>query len=126
MVQFASGAGTAFPPEWLVDISFDKVEGSKTYYLGYDVARRGDLSAFVIAFIQDGKFYVEEVIKVKDTPYNEQLKLVKMLNDKYHFRGGYTDCVGVGSMIAEEIQRTVNSHVKPFAWTSTNKTELHD
>lgn len=126
MVQFASGAGTAFPPEWLTSISFDKVDGNKTYYLGYDVARRGDFSAFAIAFLKDNKFYIEDIIKVKDTPYNEQLQLVKKLNAKYQFRGGYTDSVGVGSMIAEEIQRTVNSHIKPFVWNSTNKTELHD
>lgn len=51
---------------------------------------------------------------------------MKKLNDRYHFRGGFTDSVGVGAMIAEEIARTINAKIKPFQWNANNKTELHD
>lgn len=67
-----------------------------------------------------------EIHKLRDAPFNQQLEFVRKLNDTYHFRGGFTDSVGVGAMIAEEIARTINPSIKPFHWNMTNKAELHD
>lgn len=126
LAEFASTAGEAFPRECFEDCSFDQLPSGGCWYLGYDVARRGDFSAFVVLYEKDGIKYVVDIVKLKDTPYNQQLEFVKKLDQKYHFRAGYVDCVGVGSMISEEIERTVNSRIKPFTWTGSNKTELHD
>lgn len=126
MAEFASGSGTAFPVEWLWNIGYDKLPPGGRYFLGYDVARRKDMSAFVVLYEKDSVMYVVDIRTLKDSPYNEQLKFVKELNKKYMFSGGYTDSVGVGSMISEEISRTINAKIKPFSWNATNKTLLHD
>lgn len=101
--EFCSGAGTAFPPEWLVGIE-DGEDFTGRYYLGFDVARTGDFSALVVLKRnKDGRVRVVAIHLLKNTPYNQQLEFVKKLNSKYSFFGGYTDAVGVGSMLAEEI-----------------------
>jgi hypothetical protein len=56
-----------------------------------------------VCYYKDGVLYIIDIITMKDTPYSEQLKMVKTLNDKYKFFAGYTDAVGVGNMLAEEI-----------------------
>ena len=128
MVQFASGAGTAFPVECLQDITYDKLPSAKQRWIGFDVARKSDYSVITLcAYDKDTKnFYVEDVVKMKDKPFNEQLQIIKDINQKHQIVGGYVDAVGVGSMLAEEIQRTVNTKIKPFYWTGANKTEAHD
>lgn len=124
--EFCSGAGTAFPPEWLIGIE-DSEDFDGNFYLGFDVARSGDFSAFVILKRnRDGRVKVVAIHTLRDTPYNKQLEFVKKLNSQYKFFGGYTDAVGIGAMLAEEIQRTVNPKIKPFIWNGTNKTTLHD
>ena len=128
MVQFASGAGTAFPPEALNDIEYTTLPNTKMRWIGFDVARKSDYSVITICAYDKGNknFYVEDLVKMKDKPYNEQLQMVKTINQRYQIVGGYVDAVGVGSMLAEEIQRTINSKIKPFYWTGNNKTEAYD
>ena len=126
LCKFASGSGTAFPIEWLNDITYDELPTGGKYYLGFDVARKNDLSVLVVCYYKDNILYIIDIITMKDTPYSEQLKMVKTLNDKYKFFGGYTDAVGVGNMLAEEIQKNINHKIKGFNWTGNNKTILHD
>lgn len=126
MAEFASGSGTAFPTEWMMDISYDKLPTGGRYFLGYDVARHKDFSAFVSIYEKDGVYYIDDIQTLKDSPYNEQLSFVKNLNKKKTYHGGYVDAVGVGSMISEEIHRTINGKINPFNWNGTNKTLLHD
>ena len=118
--EFCSGAGTAFPPEWLVGMdSMPKPSDldSLPHYLGFDVARTGDFSAFAIASrLKDGTFYVHALHKLKDSPFNQQMEFVRSLNDKWHFTGGFTDSTGIGGMIAEEIARTINGKIRPFTF----------
>jgi hypothetical protein len=45
--------------------------------------------------------YIVDIITMKDTSYDEQLKMVQTLNDKYKFYAGLTDSVGIGNMISE-------------------------
>lgn len=126
LCKFASGAGTAFPTEWLNDIAYDELPLGGKYYLGFDVARRNDFSALVVCYGKDKDLYVVDIIKLKDTQYSEQLKIVEQLNGKYKFFAGYTDAVGIGNMIAEEIQKNVNAKIKGYSWNGTNKPILHD
>lgn len=126
MCEFASGAGTAFPVEWLSDISYDELPSGGKYYLGFDVGRHNDFSALVVAYVKDKDLYVVDIIILKDTSYSEQLKVVQNLNTKYKIFAGFTDSVGIGSMIAEEIQKNINSKIKGYSWNSSNKTILHD
>ena len=128
MVQFASGSGTAFPSEWLINTDYTSLPNSNERWLGYDVARRRDYSVITICAYDriSRDFYIEDIIRMKDKAYNEQLEMVRQLNKKYNIVGGYVDQVGVGSMIAEEIERTVNPRIKGFSWSANNKTELHD
>lgn len=126
MCHFASGSGTAFPTEWLNEITYTELPSGGRYYLGFDVARRKDFSALIIGYAKDNNFYIIDIITLKDTPYAEQLDVVKKLDNKYHFFGGFTDAVGIGNMIAEEISKNINPKIKPFTWNGNNKTVLHD
>ena len=76
MCEFASGAGTAFPVEWLSDISYDELPSGGKYYLGFDVGRHNDFSALVVAYVKDKDLYIVDIIILKDTSYSEQLKVV--------------------------------------------------
>lgn len=93
MVQFASGSGTAFPSEWLINTDYTSLPNSNERWLGYDVARRRDYSVITIcAFDRISRdFYIEEIIRMKDKAYNEQLETVRQLNKKYNIVGGYVD-----------------------------------
>lgn len=126
LCKFASGSGTAFPTEWLNDIAYDELPPGGKYYLGFDVARRNDFSALVVCYSKDKDLYVVDIIKLKDTQYSEQLKIVEQLNNRYKFFAGYTDDVGIGNMIAEEIQKNVNAKIKGYSWNGNNKAILHD
>lgn len=126
LCKFASGSGTAFPTEWLNEITYDELPPGGKYYLGFDVARRNDLSVLVVCYYKDNILYIIDIITMKDTPYSEQLKMVKTLNDKYKFFAGYTDAVGIGNMLAEEIQKNVNVKIKGYSWNGNNKTVAHD
>ena len=57
MCEFCSGAGTAFPPEWTNDIDRDEPGfDDAVFHLGFDVARTGDFSAFVVLkAVKDGR-----------------------------------------------------------------------
>lgn len=126
LCKFASGSGTAFPTDWLVDIDYTELPVGGKYYLGFDVARKSDYSALVVGYCKDNDLYIVDIVKLKDVPYSEQLKIVTNLNEKYHFFAGYTDAVGIGNMIAEEIERTVNAKIKGFNWNGNNKSVLYD
>ncbi len=128
MCQFCSGAGTAFPPEWMQDMTdVSTWKHDDPLYLGYDVARTGDFSAFVIASMdKSGIFTVREIHQMRDVPFNTQLEFARSLEREHHFTGGFVDATGIGSMMAEEIQRTVNGRIRPFTFNQTNKTEAFD
>ena len=60
MVQFASGAGTAFPTEALDDIEYTTLPNTNMRWIGFDVARKSDYSVITIcAYDKNNKnFYV--------------------------------------------------------------------
>lgn len=72
MCEFCSGAGTAFPPEWTNDIDRDEPGfDDAVFHLGFDVARTGDFSAFVVLkAVKDGRQRVVEIHKLRDAPFN--------------------------------------------------------
>ena len=55
------------------------------YYLGGDIGRKHDRTAFVILKSIADKAYVENVIVLNKCEYSEQIRIVKDLNDKYKF-----------------------------------------
>ena len=128
MVQFASGSGTAFPSEWTSNWTYDKLPSNVHYFLGFDVGRQNDFSvACIMAYDNSTKMsYIDQILKFKEMPYNQQLNEVKKLHQKYNFKAGYVDQCGIGSMLAEEISRTISSKVKGFSWNGNNKTETYD
>lgn len=48
------------------------------------------------------------------------------MHARYQFKGGLVDQCGIGSMLAEEITRTVTPKIRGFTWSSANKTDLYD
>lgn len=125
MCQFASGYFDAFDITQLKTYK-SLPEGTQTRYFGFDPARTNDGSAMVTIVEINGKLYLDDVDVYLNTPYYQQLEIIKQKNQNNRFSSGYIDAVGQGNMIAEEVQRTINARIKPLVWTSTNKPQIYE
>lgn len=102
--------------------NFDK--GS--YYCGIDFGRKNDSTVVTVLKTSNGKTYLENIVVMENTPYQEQFETIESLHKKYHFTAGYSDCNGIGSAIAEQIQKQICSMIKGFTTTSANKTPMYE
>ena len=91
--------------------------------LGYDVARNGDNSAIVIGNlnINEKLLNILDITILNKMPYEEQINILKDLNKKYKIRFGLIDATGIGGPVSEYIAKNINALIKPFVWTSSNK-----
>ena len=74
----------------------------------------------------NGTMYVEEIIVLDNVEYSKQLEAVASLDKSKHFTGGYVDAGGIGSMLAEYVNRQVSQRIKPLSFTGANKTPMHE
>lgn len=58
--------------------------------------------------------------------YSKQLEAVASLDKSKHFTGGYVDAGGIGSMLAEYVNKQVSSRIKPLSFTGSNKTPMYE
>ena len=70
--------------------------------------------------------YVEEITVLDNVEYSKQLEAVASLDRSRHFTGGYVDAGGIGSMLAEYVNRQVSQRIKPLSFTGANKTPMHE
>ena len=123
--MFSKEFGSFIDPS-IVDFIDDIPSGQGGYYLGMDIGRKHDRTALVILKSVGDKAYVVNVISLNKCEYSEQIRIVKDLNDKYHFQAGFIDEGGIGSAVAEQICKTVSSKLKGMQFTGTNKTPLYE
>ena len=115
----------------MIDISLldfqDVQESFQTFWAGMDIGSTSDRTAIAeIARMHDGRHYVQDIVMLHKASYESQLSILKQLNEKFHFNGGYIDANGIGGPVAEFAFKQVNARIKPFTWTSANKTPAYE
>lgn len=94
-------------------------------YCGYDVGGTGDRTAIAtVCELEDGTYFLEDIVILKKTPYTEQLKVLKQLHNTNNWSSGYVDSQGIGNPIAEFASKQVSSRIQGFAWSASNKTPV--
>ena len=107
--------------------SYDTLpQGTSGHWLGIDVGRTHDKTAIVQATGLDGTMYVEEITVLDKVEYSKQLEAVASLEKSRHFTGGYVDAGGIGSMLAEYVNKQVSPRIKPLSFTGANKTPMYE
>ena len=74
----------------------------------------------------NGTMYVEEITVLDNVEYSKQLEAVASLDRSRRFTGGYVDAGGIGSMLAEYVNRQVSPRIKPLSFTGANKTPMYE
>ena len=125
MCVFASEFNSMLDPALLE--SYDTLpQGTSGHWLGIDVGRTHDKTAIVQATGLNGTMYVEEITVLDKVEYSKQLEAVASLDKSKHFTGGYVDAGGIGSMLAEYVNKQVSSRIKPLSFTGSNKTPMYE
>ena len=94
-------------------------------YCGYDVGGSGDRTAIAtIDELEDGTYFLEDIVVLQKTPYSDQLNILKSLHENHKWSSGYVDSQGIGNPIAEFANKNVSARIQGFAWSGTNKTPV--
>lgn len=110
----------------LIDWYDDMPKGNYSTIMGMDIGSRSDRSAIVQIKTNGRDSYVDNIVVLNKTSYEDQLRIVKELHNKEHFHSGYIDQNGIGSAISEFITKQVSSRLKGFTFTGTNKTPMYE
>lgn len=97
------------------------------HWLGMDVGSTSDRSAIVdLTQLKDGSYFVRDIVMLNKASYESQLSILKQLNEKLKYKGGFIDANGIGSALSEFANKQVSAKIKPFIWTSANKTPAYE
>lgn len=109
------------------DIKLKRPFGDREVWAGYDPARSGDLSTFVIIAppLLDGeKFRVLEIINWQGMSFRYQANKIKELFAKYNIRYLGIDVTGIGNAVFENIQHFAGRVAVPIRYSVKTKDEL--
>lgn len=95
-----------------------------SYYLGIDIGRTSDLTAIAVLVKSADKFYIKEVIVLKNCEYDTQFKEISMVIDALHPRRVCIDATGIGNNLAENLKKKYPSIVNPVVFNNSNKNEM--
>lgn len=93
-------------------------------YVGFDVARKRDLSVITVLCEHMGVLYVEEVIVMEKTPFYEQERRFNKIMESPAVRAARIDASGLGMQLAETAERQWGSRVAGVMFTAKSKAEL--
>ena len=97
------------------------------YFIGVDWARSGDGTAIVaLGRTKESKIYLLDLCTLHNVEYEKQINFVKEIFKKYNPKAMYGDAGGLGSPIMEELNKKVSTRIKPFNFTSANKTDAYE
>ena len=97
------------------------------FFIGVDWARSGDGTAIVaLGRTKESKIYLLDLCTLHNVEYEKQINFVKEIFRKYNPKAMYGDAGGLGSPIMEELNKKVSARIKPFNFTSTNKTDAYE
>jgi phage FluMu gp28-like protein len=96
--------------------------GAKAYYLGWDIARRRDLS---ILWLIDDQFKTAEIVRMRGRNFEFQQKQFRFLMDAYPVRRACLDQTGMGEVLVELAQREYGtSRIEGVLFSGTTKQDL--
>lgn len=97
------------------------------FFIGVDWARSGDGTAIVaLGRTKESKIYLLDLCTLHNVEYEKQINFVKEIFKKYNPKAMYGDAGGLGSPIMEELNKKVSTRIKPFNFTSANKTDAYE
>ena len=97
------------------------------FFIGVDWARSGDGTAItVLGRTKESKIYLLDLFTLHNVEYEKQINFVKEIFRKYNPKAMYGDAGGLGSPIMEELNKKVSTRIKPFNFTSANKTDAYE
>ena len=97
------------------------------FFIGVDWARSGDGTAIVaLGRTKESKIYLIDLCTLHNVEYEKQINFVKEIFRKYNPKAMYGDAGGLGNPIMEELNKKVSTRIKPFNFTSANKTDAYE
>ena len=97
------------------------------FFIGVDWARSGDGTAIVaLGRTKESKIYLLDLCTLHNVEYEKQINFVKEIFRKYNPKAMYGDAGGLGNPIMEELNKKVSIRIKPFNFTSANKTDAYE
>ena len=123
--QFLSEYGSMIDVN-LLDWYDELPTGRQTAYLGMDIGSSNDRSAIVTAIWISDITYIDDIILLNNTSYQEQLTILKQMHKLRNYASGYVDRNGIGSAFAEFATKQVSSRIQGWNFTSQNKPPMYE
>ena len=97
------------------------------FFIGVDWARSGDGTAIAaLGRTKESRVYLIDLFTLHNVEYEKQTNFVKEIFNKYNPKAMYGDAGGLGNPIMEELNKKVSARIKPFTFTSANKTAAYE
>lgn len=93
-------------------------------FLGFDVARKGDLSVIDIEERVGDVLWERHRIEMRNVTYSEQRTRLYELLRLPQVKRCCIDCTGLGNQLAEEAQKQFGWKVEPITFTQQSKSDL--
>lgn len=110
----------------LLDWYDELPSGRQTSYMGMDIGSSNDRSAIVTAIQIADITYIDDIIMLNNTPYQEQLNILKQIYRIRNYASGYVDRNGIGSAFSEFATKQVSSRIQGWNFTSQNKPPMYE
>lgn len=127
MCQFSKEFGAMLDTDLLEFADIPDDIDALPHWIGMDVGSTSDRTAIVdLAQLKDGSYFVRDIVMMNKASYESQLNIVRQKNDKLKYKGGFIDANGIGSALSEFASKQVSAKIRPFIWTSANKTPAYE
>ena len=123
--KFMSSYGSLIDLD-IIDWYDEMPKGNHENYLGMDIGSTSDRSAIVTAKRILDITYIDDIVMLSKTSYEEQLKIVKEMHALNNYSSGYIDKTGIGSAFAEFCTKQISSRLKGLQFTVANKTPMFE
>ena len=102
-------------------LSMNSLSGTGTFYAGYDVGRKHDLSVLIV--LERVKKYLRwcGAVELRQAPFDEQFELLTSILDQGGLRRLAIDQSGLGMQLAEDLARSYRWKVEPITMTAPVK-----
>ena len=110
----------------LIDYYDELPKETFTNYIGIDVGSTSDRTAMVTVKQSKDIAYLEDIVIMHKSSYEDQLDMAKSLHNKNTYKSGYVDKTGIGSAFSEFVEKKVCSQIKGLQFTASNKTQMFE
>ena len=96
----------------LIDYYDELPKETFTNYIGIDVGSTSDRTAMVTVKQAKDIAYIDDIVIMHKSSYEDQLDMAKSLHNKNTYKSGYVDKTGIGSAFSEFVEKKVCSQIK--------------